>query len=59
MLGICLGMQLLLDASDEGAGAGLGLVPGRVRRLRAERVPHMGWNVVESGNALFDGVADE
>ena len=59
VLGICLGMQLLLDASDEGAGAGLGLVPGRVRRLRAERVPHMGWNVVESGNALFDGVADE
>lgn len=59
VLGICLGMQLLLDSSDEGGGAGLGLVPGRVRRLRTERVPHMGWNVVESENALFDDVADE
>lgn len=59
VLGICLGMQLLLDASDEGPGAGLGLVPGRVRPLRARRVPHMGWNVVESRDPLFDGVAGE
>lgn len=44
---ICLGMQLLFDRSDEGAGEGLGLVPGRVRALEAERVPHMGWNVLE------------
>lgn len=57
VLGICLGMQLLLDASDEGPGAGLGLIPGRVRRLRAERVPHMGWNVVDSDDALFRGLA--
>jgi glutamine amidotransferase len=46
-LGICLGMQLLLDGSDEGAGDGLGLVPGRVTRLAARRVPHIGWNAVE------------
>ncbi len=57
VLGICLGMQLLLDVSDEGAGAGLGLVPGRVRRLRAGRVPHMGWNTVASDHRLFDGVS--
>ncbi|MFO7892426.1 MAG: imidazole glycerol phosphate synthase subunit HisH [Longimicrobiales bacterium] len=57
VLGICLGMQLLLDASDEGSGSGLGLIPGRVRRLRAERVPHMGWNVVRSDDALFRGVS--
>jgi glutamine amidotransferase len=43
-LGICLGMQLLFDASDEGAGAGLGLVPGRVAKLTAVRVPQIGWN---------------
>jgi len=43
-LGICLGMQLLFDASDEGPGAGLGIVPGRVARLTAERVPQIGWN---------------
>ncbi len=46
-LGICLGMQLLFEASDEGPGAGLGLVPGRVTRIRARRVPQIGWNAVE------------
>ena len=46
-LGICLGMQLLFDASDEGAGDGIGLIPGRVRRLKAHRVPQMGWNSLE------------
>jgi glutamine amidotransferase len=47
-LGICLGMQLLFDRSEEGEGAGLGLVPGTVRRLRARRVPQIGWNEVET-----------
>ncbi|HKO14750.1 MAG TPA: imidazole glycerol phosphate synthase subunit HisH [Gemmatimonadaceae bacterium] len=47
-IGICLGMQLLFDESDEGAGAGLGIVPGRVTRLRAVRVPQIGWNAVEA-----------
>jgi glutamine amidotransferase len=45
-LGICLGMQLLFDASDEGGGAGLGIIPGRVTRLNALRVPQIGWNQV-------------
>lgn len=43
-LGICLGMQLLFEDSEEADGAGIGLFPGRVRRLRAEPVPQMGWN---------------
>lgn len=47
-LGICLGMQLLFDASDEGDGAGLGLFAGHVRRLDAQRVPQIGWNTLES-----------
>ena len=46
-LGICLGMQLLFDSSEEGPGRGLGVIPGRVERLRAKRVPHIGWNAVE------------
>lgn len=47
-LGICLGMQLLFDGSDEGAGAGLGVIAGRVTRLNAVRVPQIGWNDVEA-----------
>ena len=43
LAGICVGMQLLFGASEEG-GQGLGLLDGPVRRLIAERVPHMGWN---------------
>lgn len=50
-LGICLGMQLLLDASEEGPGAGLGVVAGEVRRLRARRVPQIGWNEVQAVEA--------
>ena len=45
-LGICLGMQLLFDASEEGGGMGLGVVPGTVRRLQSRRVPQIGWNEV-------------
>jgi glutamine amidotransferase len=45
-IGICLGMQLLFDASDEGAGEGLGIIPGRVSRLTATRVPQIGWNAL-------------
>jgi glutamine amidotransferase len=46
-LGICLGMQLLFDSSEEGEGAGLGVIPGRVRRLHGARVPQMGWNALD------------
>jgi imidazole glycerol-phosphate synthase subunit HisH len=45
-LGICLGMQLLFDSSDEGPGRGLGVIRGTVVRIRAARVPHIGWNSV-------------
>jgi glutamine amidotransferase len=47
-IGICLGMQLLFDGSEEGEGAGLGIVAGRVTRLHALRVPQIGWNGVEA-----------
>ena len=51
-LGICLGMQLMFDTSDEGGGEGLGLFRGRVTKLRTQRVPHIGWNSVEEDTAL-------
>ena len=47
-LGVCLGLQLLLDGSDEGVEPGLGVIRGRVRQLPAGlKIPHMGWNQVE------------
>ena len=53
-LGICLGMQLLFDGSEEGPGLGIGAIPGHVERLRAARVPQIGWNTVEAtGDSLF------
>ena len=53
-LGICLGMQLLCDASDEGPGDGLGIVPGRVEKLRARHAPQIGWNTIDdTRDALF------
>ncbi|STO08322.1 imidazole glycerol phosphate synthase subunit HisH [Exiguobacterium aurantiacum] len=46
-LGICLGMQLLFDSSTEGMlTEGLGLIEGRVERMRAKRLPHVGWNSI-------------
>lgn len=55
-LGICLGMQLFFDESEEGEGRGIGLIPGRVRRLQASVVPQMGWNDVETASDdLFAG----
>jgi glutamine amidotransferase len=57
-LGICLGMQLLFDRSDEASdeALGLGIVPGRVTRLAARRVPQIGWNAVDSAD---DPLLDE
>ena len=47
-LGICLGMQLLFESSDEGPGDGLAVIPGRVARLAAMRLPQIGWNRLEA-----------
>lgn len=64
VMGICVGMQILADSSDEGELAGLGWIPGRVRGIDAStlaanpKLPHMGWNTVtpRAGAKLFDGV---
>ena len=57
VLGICVGMQLLFGESEEG-GTGLELLDGPVRRVRARRVPHMGWNdlSVTRASKLVDGL---
>ena len=59
VLGICLGMQLLFESSEEHDGAeGLGLLPGTVRYLHAPKLPHIGWNLVdwERDSALNEGL---
>jgi glutamine amidotransferase len=60
VLGVCLGMQLLFEHSEEGDTPCLGILPGRLRRLdgAALRVPHMGWNAlrVERAGSLVDGI---
>lgn len=62
LLGVCVGMQLLFEESEEfGAGRGLGLLPGRVRRFSDELVvPHVGWNQIRqrTPHPLFDGIKD-
>ena len=54
-LGICLGLQLSLETSEEDGGVvGLGLIEGHVRRLHADRVPRLGWAVVDPwGDAYY------
>jgi imidazole glycerol-phosphate synthase subunit HisH len=69
LMGICVGMQMLLDHSEEQDTPGLGLIPGQVRRFRLEgrlqpdgsrfKVPQMGWNqVVQRPHSLWRGVPD-
>lgn len=48
MLGICLGMQLLFESSEESPGEGLGILPGPVTRLPHKRLPQVGWNRLET-----------
>jgi glutamine amidotransferase len=74
LLGVCVGMQMLLDHSEEQDTPGLGLIPGQVRRFQLAgrlqpdgsryKVPQMGWNRVRQArvpqpHALWSGVADE
>jgi glutamine amidotransferase len=69
-LGVCLGLQMLFESSEEGPTAGLGVLPGKVVRFREEalllpggdrlKVPHMGWNEVRQAkpHPLWRGIAD-
>nr|WP_320017314.1 imidazole glycerol phosphate synthase subunit HisH [uncultured Desulfobacter sp.] len=68
ILGICLGMQLLFESSEEGAFEGLGWIPGQVKRFNFSdtsqaglKIPHMGWNEIQPANnhLLFAGLESE
>ena len=68
-LGICIGLQMLFDHSEEGDAAGLGVLPGQVKRFARDlagpdgqrlKVPHMGWNqVTQSPHPLWAGIDDQ
>jgi imidazole glycerol-phosphate synthase subunit HisH len=66
LLGICIGMHLLANASEEGALDGLGLIAGKVRKLNTDRakmpLPHMGWNsvnITKNSDPLFKNIDDQ
>ena len=71
LMGVCVGMQMLLDHSEEQDTPGLALIPGRVQRFQLDgqlqpdgsryKVPQMGWNRVsqEGGHAMWSGIPDE
>lgn len=64
IMGVCVGMQILGDSSDEGVLPGLGWIPGHIRRIDTNtlkslpKLPHMGWNSIKTIEAspLFEGV---
>ena len=62
LLGICVGMQLLFEASEEGpVSDGVGVIPGKIRRLTGDvKIPHIGWDevTVRPGSRLFAGLGD-
>jgi len=63
-LGMCLGLQILFESSEEGNAAGLSVFKGKVRKFRREKglkIPHMGWNSVNFGGEaprIFDGIPE-
>ena len=61
LLGICVGLQILFEGSEESPNAkGLGIFKGMVKRINAPhlKIPHMGWNAVSTQNNLFKGLKD-
>lgn len=61
LLGICLGMQLFFEDSEEGPGEGLAFFKGTIKQLpNSVKVPHMGWNTLDFAkpNPLFDGIEE-
>lgn len=56
LIGICLGMQLLFEHSEEGNAAGLGILKGRIARIDTDlTIPHLGWNTLTSNYQSLNG----
>lgn len=63
VLGICLGMQLFYESSEEGDSQGLGIIPGRLKKFDSSggKVPHMGWNTFRQthDHPILEGISDD
>lgn len=67
VLGVCVGLQMLADASEEGTRPGLGWIPAKVKKFQPSsadvpiRVPHMGWNTIApaGGTGLLEGLSED
>ena len=67
ILGICVGMQLLSDSSEEGVEDGLSWIPGKVKKFELDwfknkpKIPHMGWNEISviDNNPIFNGISEK
>ncbi len=57
-IGICIGMQIMMESSCEGQRPGFGFFKGKAEMLKAERIPQMGWNTVVTNDPLMDGIDD-
>ncbi len=57
-LGICIGMHILFEGSDEGDSPGLGFIDGSVVPMEASSLPHMGWNDIDGNDPILEGVDD-
>ena len=55
-IGICIGAQIMMQGSEEGTSPGIGVMEGKVVKLKAERIPQMGWNIVDTKDELFNGI---
>ena len=55
-IGICIGAQIMMQGSEEGTSPGIGVMEGKVVKLKAERIPQMGWNIVDTDDELFSGI---
>ena len=57
-IGICIGAQIMMQGSEEGTSPGIGVMEGKVVKLKAERIPQMGWNTVDTDDELFNGIGN-
>ncbi len=57
-IAICIGAQILMEKSEEGSSSGIGFIHGKVKKMSAKQLPHVGWNFVKTDDNLLNGIED-